>query len=607
MFRAIPFLAAASLVAAASPLPAQESAMTDTIRYRLSWDNPASQLYTVEASAVVDGPSIVFSLPTWRPGRYVLQNYAANVQRVRASDEAGRTLDVEWTDLDSWRVATGGAREVTLAYEYHAATLDAGSSWLAPGVAYFNPVNLLPWVEGRMDRPTILVLDAPADWDVATQLERVSGEGFAFVAEDYHRLVDSPTIAAEELTVWEFVVDDVVHRLTFRDLPDLGALTREEILADVEALTREQTAIFGGAPFEEYWHLYQFVGFPIGHAVEHANSASYVFSRSLLPGGYVSFLGTTSHELFHAWNVKRIRPAAMWPYDYSTPQLTRLHWVNEGVTSYYDDLVLARAGILSTDEYFEGLGRAIGALQSSPGRLVTPVSLASWTSWHTGYGAGHPGRSVSFYTKGALLGLLLDLAIRDATDGERSLDDVMRLLWREHYLQERGYPEDGFQAAVEAVAGRDFDVFFAAYVDGTDELPYDEYLGVVGLATAMVEDPAAPAVRIGVTLDGGSDRVELAEVAPDGPALAAGLMAGDVLVEVDGDAVASGSDVVAAIADRSPGETIPVVVERGGERVTRDVTLAGGGNLRWAVRPVEDPTPRQLRLRGEWLASVAGR
>jgi len=529
------------------------------------------------------------------------------VQRVHASDEHGNPMAVDWIDLDSWRVEPGTASSVTLAYEYYARTFDAGSSTLTPDAAYFNPVNLLPWVEGRKAAPVTLTIGAPADWTVATQLDPVAGGGHTFSAPDYDRLVDSPTIAAPGLVVWDYEVDGVPYHLVFRVVQgelNLGEYTREQILADVARITEEAVAIFGAAPFDEYWHLFQLVPYPFGHAVEHESSASYVIQDNAFVSRdfYDGFLSILAHEFFHAWNVKRARPAALWPYDYSTPQLTRLHWVTEGVTSYYESILRRRAGWIDEEAFYRENANAIDALQNTPGRLVTSAELSSLTAWHSGYGDGNPNSNVSFYLKGSILGLILDLTIRDATDGARGLDDVMRLLMERYYEQGRGYPEDGFQAAAEEVAGRSLDEFFARYVAGTDELPYAETLEVVGLDASQVPRPDAPAATFGWRLRMQGDDVTIVGVLPDSPALAAGIMRDDVLVSIDGEAVDS-ADIGAFLAGRSPGATVRVTVRRMGKEIERQVTLGDGGDLRWTIAPVDAPSERQLRLREGWLSS----
>ena len=610
MSRSILILAALTSLAAHTAT-AQEPAMSDSVRYTIGWSNPASQLYEVTVTARAAGEPIVFSLPAWRPGRYIVQNYAANVQRVRASDEQGNPLPAEWIDLDSWRVEPGSASSVTLAYEYYARTFDAGSSTLTPEAAYFNPVNLLPWVEGRKGAPVTLTIEAPADWTVATQLDPVEGAGHGFTAPGYDRLVDSPTIAAPDLVVWDYEVNGVPYHLVFRVIQgelNLGEYTRERILADVTRVTEEAVAVFGAAPFDEYWHLFQLVPYPFGHAVEHESSASYVIQDVVFtnPDGYDGFLSILAHEFFHAWNVKRARPAALWPYDYSTPQLTRLHWVTEGVTSYYEGVLRRRARVIDETQYHRENANAINALQNTPGRLVTSAELSSLTAWHSGYGDGNPNSSVSFYLQGSILGLLLDLTIRDATDGAAGLDDVMRLLIERYYEQGRGYPEDGFQAAAEEIAGRSLDEFFARYVAGTDELPYAETLEIVGLTASQVAQPDAPAATFGWRLRKLGDDVTIVGVLPDSPALAAGIMRDDVLVSLDGETVDSADVVGAFLSEHAPGDTVTATVRRLGEEVERQVTLGDGGNLGWTVVPVDEPTERQIRLREDWLSSKVG-
>ena len=609
MSRPIVILAALTLLAATA-VPAQEPAMSDSVRYTIGWSNPASQLYEVSVTARAAGEPIVFSLPAWRPGRYIVQNYAANVQGVRASDEGGNPLPAEWIDLDSWRVDPGSASSVTLAYEYYAHTFDAGSSTLTPDAAYFNPVNLLPWVEGRKGAPATLTIEAPADWTVATQLDPVAGDGHAFSAPNYDRLVDSPTIAAPDLVVWDYEVGGVPYHLVFRVVQgelNLGEYTQERILADVARMTEEAVAIFGEAPFDEYWHLFQLVPYPFGHAVEHESSASYVIQDVIFtnPDGYDGFLSILAHEFFHAWNVKRARPAALWPYDYSAPQLTRLHWVTEGVTSYYESILRRRAGLLDDEKFYRENAGAINNLQNTPGRLVTSAELSSLTAWHSGYGDGNPYSSVSFYLKGSILGLLLDLTIRDATDGSAGLDDVMRLLMERYYRQDRGYPEDGFQSAAEEVAGRSLDEFFARYVAGTDELPYAETLEAVGLTARQDPQQATPAATFGWRLRKQGDDVTIVGLLPDSPALAAGIMRDDVLVSLDGEPVESAA-TDPFLSGHAPGDAVAVTVRRQGEEIARQVTLGEGGNMRWTVAPVEAPSERQLRLREGWLSSKVG-
>jgi predicted metalloprotease with PDZ domain len=259
---------------------------------------------------------------------------------------------------------------------------------------------------------------------------------------------------------------------------------------------------------------------------------------------------------------------------------------------------------MTPEEYYEAIGRNIRGLQSAPGRLVTSAEQASLTSWHSGYGDGNPNQTISFYTKGSLLGLLLELTILDATDGAGDLDDVLRLLWERYYAQGQGYPEDGFQRAAEEVAGRSLAEFFSRYVAGTEELPYDEILGIVGLSAMQVADEEDPAATFGWRLRKQGVEVTISNVLPGSSALASGIMRDDVLLSVEGEPVET-VDLDPILEAHQPGDVVTVTVQRFGEEIETQVTLAGGGNLEWTVRAVESPTERQLRLRQAWLAARA--
>ncbi|HEU4464610.1 MAG TPA: PDZ domain-containing protein, partial [Gemmatimonadota bacterium] len=263
------------------------------------------------------------------------------------------------------------------------------------------------------------------------------------------------------------------------------------------------------------------------------------------------------------------------------------------------------AGWIDEEGFYRENANAINALQGTPGRLVTSAELSSLTAWHSGYGDSNPYSNVSFYLKGSILGLLLDLTIRDATEGARGLDDVMRLLIERYYAQGRGYPEDGFQAAAEEVAGRSLDEFFVRYVAGTDELPYAETLAVVGLDASRVAQQDSPAATFGWRLRQQGGDVTIVGLLPDSPALAAGIMRNDVLVSLDGQAVDT-ADIGAFLSAHSPGDTASVTVRRLSREIERQVTLGDGGNLRWTITPLESPSERQLRLREGWLSSKVG-
>jgi predicted metalloprotease with PDZ domain len=333
------------------------------IAYTISWTDPNEHLLdiTISFTAPADEPRL--TLPAWRPGRYLIQNYAANIRQCAAADSGGDPLDIRKDAKSSWRISAKAGEELTVRYRYYAGILDAGSSFLDESEAYCNGSNLFMMVEGLRHEQTRLTVAAPAEWRIETQLPREDEN--TFVARDYDHLIDSPTIAAPSFRRHSFLESGAAIHLIF-----IGAETidTDQFIDPVHAIVRSQSKMFGGLPFSEYRFLTH-----IGekwHGVEHEASCSIVAKRSDLLGakkddaGYDHFLLICSHEFFHLWNVKRILPAVFAPYDYSAETLTRLLWVIEGVTSYFAALTLVRAGLWTEKRYLKHLGSEIETLEN---------------------------------------------------------------------------------------------------------------------------------------------------------------------------------------------------------------------------------------------------
>ncbi|HEX8153492.1 MAG TPA: M61 family peptidase, partial [Thermoanaerobaculia bacterium] len=431
------------------------------LNYVLSWAQPFDRLFDVSISFVapVDDPRLV--LPSWRPGRYLIQNFAANVREWSAGEHRIRK-----DGKSSWRVAARAAEPVTVRYRYYAGVLDAGSSFLDADEAYFNGSNLFMLVEGLRGEEHRLTIAAPADWMIETQLPRARDDaddgGATFLARDYDHLIDSPTICSPKLTRHTFSESGTTIHLVFRG--DEGIDTAQYV-EPVRAVVREQAALMGGMPLTEYRFLYHVRD--KWHGVEHEASSSIIVRRGALIGvgpgddGYDHLLSITSHELFHLWNVKRILPAAFAPYDYSTETPTRLLWAMEGITSYYGELTLVRCGKWKLKRYLDHLRKEIETLESLPARRHVSLSDVSFDAWLADAFHMHDrgNATYSFYTKGELVSLLLDLTIRTRSEGTKSLDDVMRLLWNEYGAAGRGLEEDAIERAVARVC--DVGDFFA--------------------------------------------------------------------------------------------------------------------------------------------------
>ncbi|OYT71774.1 MAG: hypothetical protein CFK52_07190 [Chloracidobacterium sp. CP2_5A] len=572
------------------------------IEYALAPQAPNSHLITVTIRYAPPEPvkRIDFALPAWRPGRYQIQNYARNVRDFTASDQAGQPLRWEKTDKSTWRVERGAAKEVRASYAYYANALDAGSTLWNDEELYWNGTNLLMYVVGQKALPARLSLALPSDWKCAYPLKKV-GSPFLYEAPDYDTLADAPGIASPTLDIARVEHAGTTYHLAFQGPVSVPL---SEVAEQTRRIVAETVTMFGGkAPFSDYWFLYHSIPGGRFHGVEHLNSTSITFPSNVFEERPQRFYSLTAHEFFHAWNVKRIRPQVLGPFDYSQEVYTRNLWVAEGVTSYYDDLLCRRAGVISVEDYLRALATTIAAQQRTPGRLVTPVTAASFDAWLT---PDDSNVRVDFYTKGALVALMLDMDIRRRTDGAKSLDDAMRWLYATYAERGQGYPENGMQLAVEAVAGASYAEFFAQYVDGTAELPYGEYLAAAGLELVESRSPKQPKASLGVELAGDEKQTVIANVFPNEAGFEAGLDRGDILVAIDGEQ-ANTATVPELLRKRQPGEVVKVLAFRRGKLREMSVTLQKETRADFQVRPVSSPSAAQSRIYQAWIGQLPTR
>ncbi|HEX2059712.1 MAG TPA: hypothetical protein VHK90_03145 [Thermoanaerobaculia bacterium] len=556
------------------------------VHYLLAWGRPSERLYdiTIRFTAPSDTPRLL--LPAWRPGRYLIQNYAANVREWSAG-EARMWKD----DKSAWRIDARAGEEVTVRYRYYAGVLDAGSSFLDDDEAYFNGSNLFMMVDGLRSDEQLLTIAAPAEWRIETQLPRT--DEHTFRARDYDHLIDSTTIAAATLTRHSFLESGARFHLVFRG--DDGIDT-EQFVEPVRAIARTQVEMFGGVPFSDYRFLYHVRD--RWHGVEHEDSSSIILRRAELlgvrpgDGGFDHTLAITSHELFHAWNVKRILPARFAPYDYWRETPTRLLWAMEGLTSYYGELTLVRSGLWTVERYLEHLRTEIQTFEGLPAREHLSLAQASFDGWLSDPAQMHDYSNAwfSFYNKGELVSALLDLTIRRATDSAHSLDDVVRIWWEEYGRTGRGLEED----AVERTVARIVDVgdFFTRYVDGTDPLPYEELFAAAGVAFAtMPREPHRAALGVKLKNDGTIDAV-----LRGGAGMEAGLLPGDELIAIGETRVTNDAAVATALRALQIGETAEVLVARAGVLRRLSLTAKPDPRPNVALR-ISGPS----ELRRQWL------
>ena len=417
--------------------------------YYFSFQNPNTHLITIKATFQASEVDTQIYLPNWRPGRYQIQNFAKRIKNISAFSQEGKQLGIAKTSKSSWRIANQPG-QITIVYEYYAFDMDAGNTWLDEEQLYINFVNCCIYTESSLTNKCRINFDLPDNYEIACGLEHT--QAHEYTAPDYYRLVDSPMFASDSLRKITYAVNSYKFNLWIQgELPR----TDEELIHDFKRFTTLQVDLMGGFPCPEYHFLFQCLPYKHYHGVEHRDSTVITIGPSSELSErdkYKDFLGVSSHELFHTWNVIRLRPKEMTPYDFQNENYHKTGFVTEGVTTYYGDLFLAQSGVFNTDEYFNELN-IIFQKHFAGGWENMSVAESSYDLWLDGYEAGIPDRKVSIYTAGALAAWVLDWMIRLQWRNKRSLIDVMRLMWTRHGANQSGYTYEDYQLAVEETFG----------------------------------------------------------------------------------------------------------------------------------------------------------
>src|SRR6266436_9594802 len=479
-----------ALAAAFSPAFARNTHSQNTqpiskpdIHFTVSMPKPYTHLLEVEVRLQDPkglSPQTSLSMPVWTPGSYLIREFERNVQDFSANNSTGSPLAWSKTDKNTWRVETAGQKELVAKYRVYCNEFSVRTNEVNDRHAFWNNAALLMFPEGQLRSPSTLTVEPFGDWKIATGLPSVTDKINTFRAENFDILYDSP-FEVSDFTVLSFEVKGIPHRIV---IDGEGNYDPERVRSSVKKIVETQAAMMGEIPYHDYT-FFLHLRTNGGGGLEHLNSTALIFRRFgfATEPGFRDFLSLVSHEFFHLWNVKRIRPDALGPFDYTKENYTKLLWVAEGITDYYATLVLRRAGLISDKEFLEAEARAIQALQNTPGRLVMTAEEASFEAWIKYYrqDENSVNSQVDYYNKGSILGLLLDLEIRKRSNGAKSLDDVMRYLYNEFFKKDRNYTPEDFQKACELMAGSSLEEFFARFVRGRDELDYDTALAAAGL------------------------------------------------------------------------------------------------------------------------------
>jgi predicted metalloprotease with PDZ domain len=606
-----------------SPQPLKNQVTAPDITYIVSMPRPHTHLLEVEVRIKSASPMAEMELvmPVWTPGSYLIREFERHVQDFVATSVAGQPLTWNKINKNTWRVAALGAREWRASYRVYANELSVRTNELNSDHAFWNNAALLMYPEGFLHAPSTLQVVAPQHWKVATGLPTVSGHKNSFRAENFDVLYDSPVEVSNFKTL-SFEVKGVPHRIV---IDGEGNYDPERMRADVKKIVETEVALMGGEiPYHDYTFILHLRA-NTGGGLEHLNSTVLGYPRfgfgpergegvsSAAPAAqpqrtYRGFLSLVAHEFFHLWNVKRIRPDALGPFDYTKENYTKLLWVAEGITDYYARLVLRRAGLISDNEFLRENATAIQDLQKTPGRFVQSAEESSFDAWIKYYRQDENSinSQISYYDKGAILGLLLDLEIRKRSHGAKSLDDVMRYLYAEFYKKGRNYTPLDFQKISELMAGSSLESFFAGYVRGREELDYNAALAAAGLRldTTGADGPSQPKQKafLGADLAQEQDRLMIRRVYAGSPAYEQGLNAGDEIVALN-NMRATKEFLDARLAEKRPGDSITLTIFRFDNLSTLAVKLGQDAPGSYRIVPVDKPSEEQRRIYQSWLGS----
>lgn len=563
------------------------------IHYTVSVASVEDQLFHVTAEIKnISEPRLDLSLPTWTPGWYTVENYFKNVLRFKITDSKGNRIEPQMIRKQTWRVETKGLDAIKAEFDYHATVLALNQAKITSDFAFFTGTELFLEALGHRLSPSKVRFELPQDWKIISALKGTS-DPLTFTAPDYDTLVDCPTEMGR-FDVTQFQVEGKPHYLVTTPANALPADKAAQFSEMLSKVASAQSAIFGGLPYEKYVYFYFFAPpeSNAGGALEHLNS-HVSFAHSTSP---YAMIGTASHEFFHLWNVKRIRPADMWPYDYTREDETPLLWVSEGFTNYYGSVALYRAGLRTREQFLQTVEGAINGVESEEARsYISPAnsSVSTWVGYDTPVAFG-----ISYYTQGQNLGALLDLSILHDTGGTSRLDDVMRALYREFYQKGRGFTTEDMIGIINRLTRRDYHDFYRKYVSGVQVPPYDMFLGYAGY---KVETSSRKTAMLGIEIEQTPEGLKITRADRGGPAYKAGLRGGDFLVSIDGLDLQKDRQAAMERLEQRIGQGVKFAINRAGRNQVVDLQVGTRSEASYKIVELPNPTPDQLKIREAWL------
>ncbi|MCU0469160.1 MAG: PDZ domain-containing protein [Arcicella sp.] len=578
----------------------QNTANSPKIEYFLSMEQPQTHYFDVviklsnfDAKTKQQG-FIDLKMAVWTPGSYLIREYAKNVEGFSATSGSANVKS-DKINKNTWRLRLlAASNEVTVKYKVYAYELSVRTSFIDDSHGYLNPATVFMYVNDWKQTPSTVTIKPYKNWNtISTGLKSLGNN--TFEAENLDILIDSP-IEIGTQKVLSFDLKGIPHKIAM-----YGDVKFDEakVTEDFKKVCESALGVVGEHPCKDYTFLIHNIMMG-GGGLEHLNSTTCQTSRMTYANEkmYQSFMSLIAHEYFHLWNVKRIRPKALGPFDYENENYTHLLWFSEGCTSFYQNYILRRANMMTPEDYLKSYSGEINTIENQPGNKIQSVTESSWDAWIKFYRPNENSRNstVSYYDKGAVLGGVLNLMILQSTKGAKSLDDVMRLLYQEYYKKQgRGFSDEEFQKAVETVAGKNLNDFFQKYIFGTETIPYNTYFEAVGMKL-VDKNEGKEEPYLGVELRGGGLRIT--GILRDSPAYNDGLNTGDEILQIDG---SKPDDVFKLVSSKKVGDVIEVKIRRDGLEKKYNVTLQKNPTKNYVIEPLENQSKEQKELYKKWL------
>ncbi len=539
-------------------------------------------------------------MATWTPGSYLIREYAKNVEAVSAIDKSGKPLAIKKVNKNSWELTAGKVADLTVSYRVYANELAVRNCYLDHEQGYLNPASVFLFVKGFENKPATLKVELPSEWkQVVTALKPKGTSNTEFEIQNLDEFIDSPILCGNPVIV-PFEAGGVKHKVAFQGPANLN---EEKIKSDFSKIIEAEKSVFQHHPCKEYTFLVHHVA-QGGGGLEHSHSSSLQTSPLTYDSetNYQNFLGLVSHEYFHLWNVKRLRPNPLGPFDYDQENYTTMLWFSEGFTSYYDDFILFRAGITKKEKFLDVVASNLSRVESVPGMYNQSLSEASLDAWIKYYRPNENSQNSQsdYYTKGAAIGTLLDLMIIKETKGDQNLDNLMKEMYDEFYISKNvGFSETDFERHLGKKLGeKKAKDFIDKFINGVEKPDWVKSFSDFGIKISDRNDLLKP-LTIGLKLQG-NGRVTVQGINKLGPAYLSGIYIGDEIISI-GDRRIDSPDLNSVFSSMSEGSKIQVLYNRAGQLKTTEITLARDPGKNLKLEWMENATPDQDKLRKKWL------